>query len=47
MKYRILSDKGIPKIRKISKKKLGFKGKGHEVCIVGLYVERSLKTGRL
>ena len=29
---RLLSDKGIPKLRKISKEQLKFRGKGHEVC---------------
>jgi replication fork protection complex subunit Csm3/Swi3 len=29
---RLLSDPGIPRLRKISKDRLRFKGKGHEVC---------------
>lgn len=29
---RLLSDPGIPKLRRISKDRLKFKGKGHEVC---------------
>ena len=29
--HRLLSDPGIPKLRKISKDRLRFKGKGHEV----------------
>jgi replication fork protection complex subunit Csm3/Swi3 len=29
---RLLSDAGIPRLRKISKDRLRFKGKGHEVC---------------
>lgn len=29
---RLLSDPGIPRLRKISKERLRFKGKGHEVC---------------
>lgn len=29
--HRLLSDSGIPKLRKISKDRLRFKGKGHEV----------------
>jgi replication fork protection complex subunit Csm3/Swi3 len=30
---RLLSDPGIPRLRKISKDRLRFKGKGHEVCL--------------
>lgn len=30
---RLLSDKGIPALRGIAKRKLKFRGKGHEVCI--------------
>jgi len=30
---RLLSNPGIPRLRKISKERLRFKGKGHEVCI--------------
>jgi replication fork protection complex subunit Csm3/Swi3 len=29
---RLLSDPGIPRLRRISKDRLRFKGKGHEVC---------------
>ena len=29
---RLLSDPGIPRLRKISKDRLRFKGKGHEAC---------------
>ena len=29
---RLLSEKGIPRLRRISKDRLRFKGKGHEVC---------------
>lgn len=29
--HRLLSDPGIPKLRRISKERLKFKGKGHEV----------------
>jgi replication fork protection complex subunit Csm3/Swi3 len=29
---RLLSDPGVPRLRKISKDRLRFKGKGHEVC---------------
>lgn len=29
---RLLSDPGIPRLRKISKERLRFKGKGHEAC---------------
>jgi replication fork protection complex subunit Csm3/Swi3 len=31
--HRLLSDPGIPRLRKISKERLRFKGKGHEVLI--------------
>ena len=30
---RLLSDPGIPKLRRITKERLKFKGKGHEVCL--------------
>lgn len=30
---RLLSPKGIPALRKISKERLKFRGKGHEVCL--------------
>ena len=33
---RLLSDPGIPRLRKISKERLRFKGKGHEVCAATL-----------
>lgn len=33
---RLLSDPGIPKLRRISKERLKFKGKGHEVRIVSM-----------
>lgn len=39
---RLLSDPGIPRLRKISKERLRFKGKGHEVC----EMYHSFHTGR-
>lgn len=33
---RLLSDPGIPRLRKISKERLRFKGKGHEVWLLKL-----------
>lgn len=30
---RLLGEKGIPRLRKITKDRLRFKGKGHEVCV--------------
>lgn len=31
MDYRVLSPAGIPKLRRVAKERLKFKGKGHEV----------------
>lgn len=41
---RLLSAKGIPKLRKITKTRLKFKGKGHEVCFVG-YDLHAIRNG--
>ncbi|KAF2687447.1 hypothetical protein K458DRAFT_415704 [Lentithecium fluviatile CBS 122367] len=35
---RLLSEPGIPKLRKISKERLKFKGKGHEVLVLFLRI---------